>query len=156
VWGSGDLFLSLKGLGEGPVGNWFVNSRGPLCWLLLFVVATAAAAAAAAAVQDAGQTAHWMQGNNDSCGCLHVFFPHSENHSEKQPFSLSLPIFTQSVWMSQKKGLKGHKWEEKASSWSRVGPFRASSQPHPLPLPLPLPASWAASPSAASYGFYTD
>jgi len=35
-----------------------VNSRGPLCWLLLFVVATAAAAAAAAAVQDAGQTAH--------------------------------------------------------------------------------------------------
>ena len=35
-----------------------MNSRGPLCWLLLFVVATAAAAAAAAAVQDAGQTAH--------------------------------------------------------------------------------------------------
>jgi hypothetical protein len=29
--GSGDYFLSSKGLCEGPVGNQFVNSRAPHC-----------------------------------------------------------------------------------------------------------------------------
>ena len=40
----------------------------------------AAPADAAAAVQAAGQTDHWLQGENDSCECLHMCFPQSEEH----------------------------------------------------------------------------
>ena len=51
------------------------------------MAAAAAPAAAAVAVQAAGQTDHWLHGDNDSCECLHVCFP----QPEKQPSLTHLP-----------------------------------------------------------------
>jgi hypothetical protein len=51
------------------------------------LAAAAAPAAAAVAVQAAGQTDHWLHGDNDSCECLHVCFP----QPEKQPSLTHLP-----------------------------------------------------------------
>ena len=121
-------FLSLKGLWEGPVWSLFVNLRAPLCWMLLLFSA-APAAAAAAAGQAAGQTAHWLHGENKSCESLHMCFP----HSEKQPSVL----FVRYIYPRN----------------SRVGALHAF---YTLPLPLTLLALWAASPSAASRGLFVE
>jgi hypothetical protein len=54
--------------------------------------AAAPAAAAAAAVQAAGQTVHWLHGENDSCVCLHVCFPQSEKQPSLTHFPSSLTL----------------------------------------------------------------
>jgi hypothetical protein len=51
--------------------------------------------------------------HNDSCECLHVCFP-----QWGATLSYPLAIFSNSVWLPQRKGLKGL-WEEEAS-WSSM------------------------------------
>jgi len=51
--------------------------------------------------------------------------------------SYPLAIFTNSMWMPQRKGLKGM-WEEAFFRAAYMDAPRASSQLRPLPLPMPL------------------
>jgi len=102
--------LSSRGLCKGPVGNMFVNSKAPHCWLLLLPLMLLLLMCRLLGRLTIGCM------ENDSCECLHVCFP----QSEKQP-SLTLAIFTHSVRMPQKKSLKGLSEEEACSRSSMHG-----------------------------------
>ena len=75
--------------------------------------------------------------------------------------SYPLAIFTNSVWMPQRKGLRGLSEEEACSCAACMGAPQASSQPRPLPLPLassvsslrPLPLQLFAVPLLSSQPF---
>ena len=103
--------MSSRGLCKGPVGNMFVNSKAPHCWLLLLPLMLLLLMCRLLGRLTIGCM------ENDSCECLHVCFP----QSEKQP-SLTLAIFTHSVRMPQKKkGLRGLSEEEACSRSSMHG-----------------------------------
>ena len=116
VWG---LTFEFKGTLWGSCRELICEFKNPP-----LLAAAAAPAAAAVAVQAAGQTDHWLHGENDS---LHVCFP----QSEKQTSLIHLPSPLTLWWCLLRRAWRGCERRRLVLGAACLGAPRASSQPHP-------------------------